>query len=524
MTHRPRSPVPDRRSPTRPRVPGSALATSKREPVTVVHVSAEYFPYARTGGLAEAAANLARFQSRHGIRTLAFLPLYRTARERAGPLVPVGDPFEVPLGATQETVQVVTQRDPEPGAQVYFIQHDRFFDRPKLYGDSRGDFPDNHLRFGLFGLAAVMALPLVAAGPILVHAHDWHAALALTHLRTRFAEDDRYRQVATVLSVHNAGYQGHYPASTMAELGLPWELYNWRQLEWYGKLNLLKAGLVFADAVVTVSPNHATELRTPEGGFGLHEVFSSLGDRFTGILNGIDIEAWAPDSDALIAERFSSSDLGGKVTCKRGLQERFGLRPDPRLPVFGMAARLVTQKGLDLVVGSYDLFSLDAQFVFIGAGEARFETALRNITQMIPGRVAIDTNFTDALEHQVMAGIDFLLMPCQYEPCGLTQMRAQRYGVAPIVRRVGGLADTVEDGVTGIVFGPYEGEALVGAGLRGIDCYYNPYEWSRMIRTAMARDFSWERSVDEYLDVYRRVVADMEDGRMGRRRDEESRG
>ncbi len=497
----------ERRSTERARFPFSALTAPSGEPVTVVHVAAEYYPYARSGGLAEAAANLAKFQSRSGIRSLAFLPLYRSARDKAGDLVEAMEPFEVPLGGRLERVRILTERQAPPGPQLYFVEHDEFFDRPKLYGDSQGDYPDNHLRFALFALASVMAFPTVAPGPVLLHAHDWHAALALTYLRTRFADDPRYRRVAAVLSVHNAGYQGHYPAATMDDFGLPAALFNWRQMEWYGKVNLLKSGLVFTDAAVTVSPNHATELRTAAGGFGLQEVFAALGTRFSGILNGIDVDAWDPTSDRQIAAPFSVEDLAGKLTCKRALQARFGLRPDIRTPVFGMAARLVTQKGLELVIGSYDLFELDAQFVFIGAGEARFETALRRIAGLLPDRVAIDTNFTDELEHQVMAGADFLLMPCQYEPCGLTQMRAQRYGVAPIVRRVGGLVDTVEDGVTGFVFDPYEAAPLVGAALRGIDTYYNPPEWTRMIRTAMQRDFSWERSVAAYLDVYRDVVA-----------------
>jgi starch synthase len=353
-----------------------------------------------------------------------------------------------------------------------------------------------------------MAIPLVATGPILLHAHDWHAALALTYLRTQLARDARYAQVGTVLSVHNAGYQGHYRPNVMEDLGLPWSLFNYRQLEWHGQLNLLKAGLVFADAVVTVSPNHAEELRTADGGFGLHDVFSSLGNRFTGILNGIDYQAWDPATDDQIARPYSRDELGGKAECKQALQLRFGLELDPTAPIFGMAARLVTQKGLDIVIGTYELFRLRAQFVFIGAGEARFEQALAAISGMMPGKVAVNTKFTDELEHVVMAGSDFLLMPCQYEPCGLTQMRAQRYGVAPIVRRVGGLVDTVEDGVTGFVFDPYEAPPLVGAALRGIDCYYNPTEWQRMIRAAMERDFSWQRSVASYLSVYRRVVAD----------------
>jgi starch synthase len=289
----------------------------------------------------------------------------------------------------------------------------------------------------------------------------------------------------------------------MPELGLPWDLFNWRQLEWYGKVNFLKGGLVFADRVVTVSPNHARELRTPSGGFGLQEVFEALGARFSGILNGIDQQAWDPAVDPLIPEPFSLDDPGPKAACKREVQQLFGMRLDPKLPLFAMAARLVTQKGIALLTEDTALLSLNAQFVFIGAGEPQFEQALTGLAVRHPERIAINTNFTDRLEHLLMAGADFLLMPCQYEPCGLTQMRSQRYGAIPVVRRVGGLADTVDDGVTGFVFEPYKAEALLGAALRGLDCYGNDAEWSRLRRNAMARDFGWERSVERYLEVYR---------------------
>jgi starch synthase len=507
MTPRPNA-VPDRRSSARASHPHSALATASGEPVTLVHLAAEYYPYARAGGLAEAVANLARFQSRQGIRTIAIMPLHRSARERAGGLEAVGEPIPVELGPRRETVRLLTERQPPPGNRVFFIEHDGFFDRPRLYGDERGDYGDNHVRFACFALASVLALPRVAPGPAILHAHDWHAALALAYLRVAFDHDQRYARVGTVLSVHNAGYQGHYPPSAMTDLGLPWELYNWRQLEWYGKVNLLKAGLVFADQVVTVSPNHARELQTPEGGFGLQQVFAALGRRFSGILNGIDLDEWNPATDPDLAAPFTDQDLSGKARCKLALQTRFGLRPDSRLPVFGMAARLVTQKGLDIVLGDGSLFALPAQFVFIGRGEPRFEGALRAIARELPDRVAVDTNFTDELEHALMGGADFLLMPCQYEPCGLTQMRAQRYGLAPIVRRVGGLVDTVEDGVTGFVFGPFATEALVGASLRGLDCYANPPERRRMVSAAMGRDFGWNRSVASYTWVYRQVLAE----------------
>lgn len=505
---RPRNIERERRSPNRDRYPHSALFDAQQAPVTVVHISAEYYPYARSGGLAEAVANLASWQSTLGVRTLALLPLYRSARASAGPLVPVGDPLRVRVGAVELTGRLLRQQEVRPGTQIYFVEHDGFFDRERQYGDAAGDYPDNHLRYAFFSLAALDALPRLVNGPILLHAHDWHASFAILFLRTRHAGNPRYDGIRTVLSVHNAGYQGHLSPAVLDQLGIPHELFTWRHLEWYGKVNVLKGGLVFADRVVTVSPNHARELRTASGGFGLQEVFSWLGPRFLGILNGIDQKVWDPEVDPQIPAPFSRENPAGKAACKREVQRVFGLQEDPDAPLFGMAARLVTQKGLDLVLQAPALFSqpVNAQYVFIGAGEARFEQGLAALASQHGGRIALDTQFTDRLEHLLMGGADFLLMPCQYEPCGLTQMRAQRYGVVPIVRRVGGLADTVEDGVTGFVFGPYHPEPLVGATLRGLDCYANPSEWERIQGNAMARDFGWERSVEQYLEVYRGAI------------------
>ncbi|HEV8196856.1 MAG TPA: glycogen synthase [Gemmatimonadales bacterium] len=497
----------ERRSPARGQFPHSALQNAAGEQVTVIHLAAEYYPYARSGGLAEAVANLARFQSNSSVRSLAVLPLYRSARNAAGPLVEVGPPLRVSLNGTEQGARLMQQRDPRAGTRVYFIEADQYFDRERLYGDSQGDYADNHQRYAFFTLAALEALPHMVDGAALLHVHDWHAALALVYLRTRYAGRPFYDRVRTVLSVHNAGYQGHYPPSVMPELGLPWNLFNWRQLEWYGKVNFLKGGLVFADRVVTVSPNHAKELRTPAGGFGLQEVFEALGSRFSGILNGIDQQAWDPTTDPLIPAPFSITDPEPKAACKREVQRLFGLAQNPRLPLFAMAARLVTQKGISLMIESSAVLSLRAQFIFIGAGEARFEQALGALAARYPERIAVNTDFTDRLEHLLMAGADFLLMPCQYEPCGLTQMRSQRYGAIPVVRRVGGLADTVEDGVTGFVFEPYHADALLGAALRGLDCYANGEEWTRLGRNAMSRDFSWELSVERYLEVYRLALA-----------------
>lgn len=489
------------------RRPPPPLRLPDGTPVSVVHLAAEYFPYARTGGLAEAANGLARFQAIAGVTSMAVMPLHRGARSRAGALEAVGEPFAVELGGRREVFRLLRPVRPTERARVFFLEHDGFFDRAGIYGEAGADYPDNAARWAFFCLAAVEALPRLAPSPLLLHAHDWHTALALVYLRSRYRGQDYYDAIRTVLSVHNAGYQGHYPAAMAPALGITERLYNWRQLEWHGQVNLLKGGLAFADAAVTVSPNHARELRTAAGGFGLHEVFDWMGPRFTGILNGIDQRTWDPATDPLIVARYSRDRPEAKAACKRSVQRLFGLDEHPGVPLFAMAARLVTQKGIDIILDGPDLLTLGAQFAFLGSGERRFEQALEHLSGAFRGRIAINTRFNDELEHQLMAGADFLLMPCQYEPCGLTQMRAQRYGALPVVRRVGGLADTVEDGTTGFVFDEYRAEPLVGAVLRALDAWRNAAEHRRLTHEAMSRDFSWERSVERYLGLYRRVLS-----------------
>jgi starch synthase len=483
-----------------------SLRTPGGQPVSVVHVAAEYFPYARTGGLAEAVSGLANFQQAAGLDVIAILPLYRTVRDADPDLEPVGQPFMVPMGSHTEEARVFRVAGPRRGPQVYFIEHLDYFNRPGIYGENAVDYPDNARRFAFFALAAVTALPGLVPGPIVLHVHDWHTALALVYLRTSLNE--RYSAGATaVLSVHNPGYQGHFPPDVMPQIGLPWELYNWHQLEWYGKVNFLKGGLAFADFVTTVSPTQAQELRTPGGGFGLHDVFTWLADRLVGVLNGIDQRTWDPAADDQITAQYSADNLEGKRRCKAALQRSFGLPQRRKVPLFGMTGRMVTQKGLDLILQSDELLALDAQFVFLGSGEKQYETALVELASSAPDRVGVQLDFTDRLEHRLMAGADLFLMPSLYEPCGLTQMRAQRYGAPPIVRDVGGLADTVEDEVTGFAFEPYTPEAFQEATFRALDRFRHPAKWQAVVCQGMASDFSWERSVAMYIDVYRRALA-----------------
>lgn len=491
----------------RPAASRSPLRTARGDDVDVVHLVAEYGSLARTGGLAEAVSSLSRFQAASGIRTTVIMPLYRSVRQQGHVLEPLGSPFGVELGARQEGVQLYRLAGGEPGPQIVFVDNREFFDREGLYGEGGSDYGDNARRFAFFSLAALDALPGLVRGPAVLHAHDWHAALALLYLRTTFAGDARFDRVSAVLSVHNAGYQGHFPPAVLGELGVSAALYNWQVLEWYGRVNLLKGGIAFADAVITVSPTHAEELRTPDGGFGLHDVFRGLGDRLVGITNGIDHAAWDPARDVHAVARYSAADPSGKPTCKAHLQALLGFPQQPRTPLFAMSARLVAQKGIELILRSRLLEASDAQFAFLGQGEPRFVQALREIAARAPTRVSVDTNFTDAGEHVLIAGADLLLMPCVYEPCGLTQMRAQRYGVIPVARRTGGLADTIDDGVTGFLFTEYEPPALMGAVARAMHHYANPAAWASLMREGMARDFSWERSEQQYLQVYRRVLA-----------------
>ena len=487
--------------------PLAPLIAPDGERPTVVHVTAEYFPYARTGGLAEAVAGLAGFQAAAGLDVIAILPLYRTVRDVDCDLEPVGPPFVVSLGGRAEEARVFRVAGPVTGAQVFFIEHLGYFNRSGIYGEAGADYPDNARRFAFFALAALTALPRLTQRRILLHAHDWHTALAPVYLRTLFDQHRWAREASVVLSVHNPGYQGHFGPEVMPDIGLPWELFHWTMLEWYGKVNLLKGGLVYADYVTTESPTQAAELRTPGGGFGLHGVFVGLGDRLVGVLNGIDQRLWNPTTDPLITAQYSVEKLEGKRRCKAALQRSFGLPQRRRAPIFGMAGRLVTQNGLDLILQARQLLASDAQFVFLGSGDPYYEQALTDLASAAPNRIGVQLDFTDRLEHRLMAGADIFLMPSLYEPCGLTQMRSQRYGAPPVVRGVGGLNDTVEDGVTGFAFDAYTPAAFEEAALRALAGYADAPRWQAMVRRGMARDFSWERSVDQYLDVYRRAIA-----------------
>lgn len=488
------------------------ITTPNGEQVSIVHLVAELAPFARTGGLGEAVANLALQQVRSGQNTSIIMPLYRQVRSVVDDFVPATEEFSVVVGSRREQAQLfesasLRARVSEGKPRVYFLANSYYFDRDGIYGDSAGDYGDSARRWSHFSLAAITALPQVTKAPVMLHAHDWHAALAPAYHRTYNTERDFYRKTWTTLTVHNGGFQGHFPAATMADVGLPWEFYNHHMFEWHGRMNFLKGGSACADVVTTVSPTHAHELRTAAGGFGLHEHFIAMRERFVGILNGIDTVDWNPASDPHIEANYSLRNLSGKRKNKAALQRLFGLPERTGMPVIGMSARMVSQKGLDLILGSPRFLSLDAQYIFLGQGEQRYVEILNELAHRAPERIGVQTRFTAKQEHQLLAGADMIVMPSQYEPCGLTQMRAQRYGALPVARKVGGLADTIEDNVTGFLFDEYTQADFIAACARAIDHYRHPQTWTAMLREAMTRDFGWDRSESRYRDLYRRAIA-----------------
>src|SRR5438445_6239565 len=348
------TPKPGRQRTTRPRrIAGTTPRRRTREGrrIGVARLTAEYWPFARTGGLGEAVSGLATFQAAAGLPTTVIMPLYQLVRETTPSLERTGQMLTITLGGQTERAWLY-RTPPAPGPQVFFIEHPDFFDRAGIYGDNGADYPDNARRFAFFCLAALTALPEIAPETRVLHAHDWHTALAPVYLRTTFRGQPFHDRLATVLSVHNAGFQGHFPSDTLPQLGLLPELYNDGVFQWYGRMNMLKGGLAFSDVAVTVSPTHARELRTPEGGFGLQETFTAMGDRLTGILNGIDPVLWNPETDPEIPGNYSRGDLAGQRRCKAALQQAYGLAPEAHTPLFGMSARMVSQKGLDLVLGA----------------------------------------------------------------------------------------------------------------------------------------------------------------------------
>ncbi len=476
----------------------------------VVMVSPEIAPFAKTGGLGDVLGSLPQALEQLGLRVSLIMPAYRSILRGSFPLEDTGIRFAVPVSSRQEGGSLLRIRSGND-TYVYLIRADKYFDRDYLYSTPAGDYPDNAERFVFFNRAVLEVLKLYP--PDILHVHDWQSALAITFLKAQPHLYSQLSAVKTVFTAHNLGFQGLFRHLDWHLLNLDGSFFTPRYLESYGKINFLKGGLVFADAITTVSPTYAEEIRTAEQGLGLESVFQERADRLAGILNGADYAVWNPETDPFIAERFGLTNLLGKKRCKADLQQSFRLPQNPEIPVIGMVSRLTTQKGFDLLIKGIDrLLWRELQFILLGTGDSQYQDFFSDMAARYPDKVGVRIAFNDPLSHKIIGGSDMLLMPSQYEPCGLTQIYGLKYGTIPVVRATGGLKDTVEEfdpktgKGNGFVFDAYEVTDFLAAVERALDLFSQQRQWQALMKNAMTADFSWGQSARAYLNLYQKLV------------------
>jgi starch synthase len=471
--------------------------------------ASECVPFSKTGGLADVVGALPRALASLGHEVSVFLPRYKqTKLAQTRVLIPsVTIPFD-----DQYRFCSVLDGGSQGGVQFYFIDYPAFFDRDALYGTSSGDYPDNAERFALFSRAVIEACKILGV-PDVFHCHDWQSALVPVLLRSIYANDPVLRNVSTVFTIHNMGYQGLFPADTLPLLNLPWDLFTMDKVEFFGKVNFLKGALAFSDYITTVSKKYSYEIQTPEYGFGLDGVLRERASTVTGILNGVDYNEWSPEKDKFIASNYSPDDLTGKQACRRDLLKQFAVEnADPKLPVIGIVSRFAAQKGFDLIAQVADRLARENMIVVaLGAGDKEYEELFRRLQQQFPQKFAVKVAYDNAIAHKIEAGADMFLMPSKYEPCGLNQIYSLKYGTVPIVRATGGLDDTIEPFEsrtgkgTGFKFSEYSGEALLQTIRAALVAFEDKAGWQKLMRNGMSKDFSWNASAREYVRIFEKV-------------------
>lgn len=490
----------------------------------ILYVCSELFPFLKTGGLADVSSGLSRALQALGCDVRFAMPAFPSLAgaatvTRSIGLLPSGS---TPWGQAPVLPAVDVALTTLPGCDVplYMVRAASLYARPgnPYLGPDGKDWDDNAQRFAALGWAAAN----IGQGldpdwiPDVIHGHDWHAGLAPAYMRA-FADAGRITP-ATVFTIHNLAYQGLFPASAFAQLGLPESFFSMNGLEYYGQVSFMKAALQYADRITTVSPTYAREILTGEQGLGLDGLLRERAGVLSGILNGVDYQVWSPASDALLSVPYDADQLIQKSCARQALRERFGLAPQPHALVFGVVSRLSAQKGLHLLpLVLEELLQLGGQIALLGQGEPELERAFLEAAARYPGQVGVHIGYDEGSAHAVVAGADVILVPSAFEPCGLTQLYGLRYGTLPLVRRVGGLADTVVDCTpenlhaglaTGFVFDELSRDGLLGALQRAFTLFQRPRSWAAVQRTAMALRFDWRASAQQYLDLYQSLRAD----------------
>ncbi|MGD2245851.1 MAG: glycogen synthase GlgA [Candidatus Aminicenantes bacterium] len=481
-------------------------------PLKILFVSSEVAPFAKTGGLADVSSSLPEALVSLGHQVKVVMPLYRSVEEGDLPLDPLKNTLEVPFQKGSLKAKVFLRKK-KRGLWVYFIKRDEFFDRRGLYGTPAGDYFDNPDRFIFFSRAALNLSQLINFQPDIIHCHDWQTALIPVYLRSLYKDDPFYAKSGTVFTIHNLAYQGIFPPRYMEISGLPSELFSIKGLEYYGKMNFMKGGILFSDIITTVSKKYAKEIQTPEYGYGLDGVLRDRRECVLGVLNGVDYSIWNPETDPHIAANYGAENLEGKEKCKHDLMTFFEFKPQHRTPVIGMISRLADQKGLDILSqGIKKLLNFDLYLVLLGTGDEKYEKQFSELGRKQKNRFGVKIAFDNVLAHKIESGADMFLMPSLYEPCGLNQMYSMRYGTIPLVRSTGGLDDTVtefdpETGEgNGFKFFEYSSQAMLDKIQEALHYYRDDKIWRQLMNNAMKEDFSWKQSALKYEDIYKKIV------------------
>jgi starch synthase len=502
------------------------------DPIKVLVAASEVVGFAKTGGLADVCGSLPPALARRGHRCAVILPFYHCTRKAVPTPEPTDCVFSVQVGNRSVPGRLWRSHLPDSDVIVYLVENDGYFDRDSgpnggLYqymapDRSRHDYQDNCERFVFFNRAILEALPQLDFWPDVLHVNDWQTGLVPVYLREQYRHRSElrshlhYHQVRTLMTIHNIAYQGTFWHWDLTLAGLDWRLFNPRQLEFYGKFCFLKAGIVFADLISTVSPTYAQEIQTPYYGKGLQGVLYENRYRLSGIVNGVDYSVWSPEIDRHLPAKYHPDDLTGKAECKKALQREMGLAEEPGAPVLGVVARLTEQKGVDLIAGVVPgLLDQGSQLVVLGDGEKKYHDLFESLHRRYPNRMGLRLGFNEPLAHRIEAGADLFLMPSAFEPSGLNQLYSLRYGTPPVVRATGGLADTVTDTTpqtladntaTGFRFAAYSAHALWETTNRALAIFRNqPGTWRQIMRNGMQQDWSWDRSAVEYEKLYRQL-------------------
>jgi len=454
----------------------------------IVMCASEVVPFAKTGGLADVAGALPLALEERGEDVIVIMPKYKSVQNAK---------FDIRMSKEGIPYSTLGKK-----IKVYFIENDAYFSRDALYGDKTGDYPDNLDRFSYFSRKALELLKTINFKADIIHVHDWQASLVPVYLKNVFARDSFYKNMRTMLTIHNIGYQGLFSKSEFPKLGLDWSLFNIEGLEFYDKVNILKGGMEFSDIINTVSPTYAKEIQTKEFGFGLEGVLNKRRNSVFGILNGLDYSIWNPETDKFISKNFTAKKPDAKAQCKEDLQALCKLPLNKNVPLFGIVSRLAEQKGFDIMAEGIDaICNLGLQMVILGTGDLKYHQIMEEMVKKYPKVISLNLKFDDALAHKIYAGSDIFLMPSKYEPCGLGQLIAFRYGTIPLVFKTGGLADTVNN-KNGFIFDKYSKDELIGTIKSSVAAFKDKKKWAGLVTGAMKLDFSWEESAKKYLELY----------------------